>query len=224
MAAVSGTIRLRVYTGATRGRFGAGGPVLRLGAVSTVTASVAVRRRDHRALIGGMFAVYLALLAWAVLWKLGVPSLHEGGTRALKLVPFVAGDGFGANRPLEMAANVALFVPFGVYLGLLARSWRWWRIGVVAAVLSVAFEMAQYVLAVGSSDVTDVILNTTGAVVGAALLAAARRSLRERTGSVLAGVCALGTVFALAASAAFVAGPVHLGPPPRVPGQLSHLR
>jgi glycopeptide antibiotics resistance protein len=189
--------------------------------VSTAIPASHARRRDHRVLIGGLFAVYLALLVWAVLWKLGVPSLHGGDIRAVKLVPFVAGDGYGESSPFEMIANVALFVPFGVYLGLLAPRWGWWRIGALAAVVSVGFETTQYVLAVGSSDVTDVILNTAGAIVGVALLAAVRRALGARTASVLAAVCAAGTVLALAASAAFVAGPVRYGPPP---GEAPHLR
>jgi glycopeptide antibiotics resistance protein len=189
--------------------------------VSTAIPASSVRPRDHRVLIGGLFAVYLALLVWAVLWKLGVPSLHEGDTRAVKLVPFVAGDGYGVNSPFEMIANIALFVPFGVYLGLLAPRWGWRRIGALAAVVSVGFETAQYVLAVGSSDVTDVILNTAGAVVGVGLLAAARRTLRARTASVLAGVAAAATVLAVVASAAFVAGPVRYGPPS---GDLPHVR
>jgi glycopeptide antibiotics resistance protein len=189
--------------------------------VSTAIPVPAVRRRDHRVLIAGLFAVYLALLTWAVLWKLGVPSLHGGDTRAVKLVPFVAGDGYGDNSPFEMFANLALFVPFGVYLGLLAPRWGWARIGVLAALVSVFFETTQYVLAVGSSDVTDVILNTVGAVAGVALLAVARRALRARTASVLAGVCATATVLALAAGAVFVAGPVRYGPPP---GEVPHVR
>lgn len=189
--------------------------------MSTAIPASSTRCRDHRALIGGLFAVYLALLVWAVMWKLGVPSLHGGDTRAVKLVPFVAGDGYGVSSPFEMVANVALFVPFGVYLGLLAPRWGWGRIGVLAAVVSVGFETAQYVLAVGSSDVTDVILNTAGAVAGVVLLAVVRRALGARTPSVLAAVCAAGTVLALAASAAFVAGPVRYGPPP---GEAPHVR
>ncbi|RDV44944.1 VanZ family protein [Leifsonia sp. ku-ls] len=189
--------------------------------MSTAISASSARRRDHRVLIAGLFAVYLALLTWVVLWKLGVPSLHVGDTRAVKLVPFVAGDGYGVNTPFEMTANLGLFVPFGVYLALLAPTWRWWRIAGLAAVLSVGFETTQYVLAVGSSDVTDVILNTAGAVTGVALLTLVRRALGGWTATVLVAVCAGGTVLALAAAAAFVAGPVRYGPPP---GELSHVR
>ncbi|WP_431245897.1 VanZ family protein [Leifsonia xyli] len=188
--------------------------------MSTAIPAAPHRPRDHRILLRSLFAVYLGLLTWAVLWKLGMPSLH-GGTRAVKLVPFVAGDGYGVNSMPEMLANVALFVPFGVCLGLIAPHARWWRAAAAAAAVSVGFEALQFALAVGSSDVTDVILNTTGAVLGWAVLGVARGGLRERTAPVLARVCTVATVLALAAGAVALARPVHYGPPP---GELTHVR
>jgi glycopeptide antibiotics resistance protein len=188
--------------------------------MSTAVPVTASRSRIHRAVLSALFAVYLGLLTWTVLWKLGMPTL-DGGIRAVKLVPFVAGDGYGVSTPPEMLANLALFVPFGVYLGLLAPRWGWWRVAGVAAALSIAFETLQFVLAVGSSDVTDVILNTAGAVVGWAVLALARSGLRERTSTVLVRVCAVATVMALAVGAVAVAGPVRHGRPP---GELPHVR
>ena len=181
--------------------------------MSTTVPAAASRHSAHRVVFAALFAVYLGLLTWAVLWKLGMPTLH-GGTRAVKLVPFVADDGYGVSTVPEMLANVALFVPFGVYVGLLAPRSRWWRAGVAAAALSVVFETLQFVLAVGSSDVTDVILNTAGAVLGIAVLAVARGVLRQRTASVLVPMCAAGTVLALAVGAVFAAGPLRHGPPP----------
>ena len=43
---------------------------------------------------------------------------------------------------------------------------------------SLGLEVAQYVLAVGSSDITDVVVNTAGGLAGIGLLALARRRLR----------------------------------------------
>ena len=118
-----------------------------------------------------LFVVYLALLVWVVLWKLEAPWDTETGGRIVKLVPFVATSGAGASTRFDVVANVLLFVPFGLYLGLLAPSWRWWKVAGAAAAASVALEVSQYVLAVGSSDLTDVVVNTAGAVAGLGLLA-----------------------------------------------------
>lgn len=183
----------------------------RLGAMSTTAAPAA--RASSRALPVILFAVYLVLLVWAVLWKLGMPAIGTGELRAVKLVPFVAGDGYGASSPVEMAANVALFVPLGLYLGLLVPRWSWRRIVCAAAVASVALEVAQYVLAVGSSDITDVILNTAGAALGVVGLAVARRHLRGRAVRVTLAVCAVGTAAAVLLAALALASPVRFRAP-----------
>ncbi|QAY70802.1 VanZ family protein [Xylanimonas protaetiae] len=160
-----------------------------------------------------LFVVYLALLAWIVLWKLDVPWVG-GARRTVKLVPFVAAGGDGASQPVEVVTNLVLFVPFGIYLGVLAPAWRWWKAAGVVAGASLGLEVAQYVLGVGSADVTDLVVNAAGGLAGLGLLALVRRRLGSRTAAVVVRACAAGTVVALLASAAFVASPVRLGGPP----------
>jgi len=153
-----------------------------------------------------LFVVYLVLLTWTVLWKLELPWAGEAGWRIVKLVPFVATSSAGASTPFDVVANLALFVPLGLYLGLLVPSWRWWKVACAAAAASLGLEVAQYVLAVGSSDLTDVVVNTAGALLGLGLLARADRTVLTR-------VCAVGTVLAVLASALVVASPLRYGPP-----------
>ena len=166
-----------------------------------------------RARVVVLFAVYLVLLAWVVLWKLELPWVGEAGWRIVKLVPFVATDDAGASTRFDVVANLALFVPFGLYLGLLAPTWPWWKAGGTVAAASLGLEVAQYVLAVGSSDLTDVVVNTAGGLAGLALLALARRRFRGRAAAVLTRACAIGTVLAVVAAALVVASPMRFGPP-----------
>ena len=133
---------------------------------TTQEAVTADARALPQARLVALFVVYLVLLTWAVLWKLEVPWVGEAGWRIVKLVPFVATSGAGASTPFDVVANLALFVPLGLYLGLLVPSWRWWKVACAAAAASLGLEVAQYVLAVGSSDLTDVVVNTAGALVG----------------------------------------------------------
>lgn len=160
-----------------------------------------------------LFLVYLVLLGWTVLWKLEVPWLGDDGLRVLKLVPFVGSADAGPSELPEVVLNALIFVPFGVYLGLSAPAWRWWRVAGVVAATSVGLEVAQYALAVGSADVTDLVVNTAGGLAGLGGLTAARRRLGARTPAVLARVCAAGTVLALLAGAAVIASPMRFGPP-----------
>ena len=117
-----------------------------------------------------LFVVYLVLLVWAVVWKLDVPYVGEAALlpRPIKLIPFVPSAEAGASAPLEVVANFLLFVPFGVYLGLLAPTWRWWTWTGVLLGASFVLEATQHLLSTGSFDTTDIIVNT------------ARRSRRGR--------------------------------------------
>ncbi len=83
-------------------------------------------------------------------------------------------------RPLEMTANVVLFVPFGLSLG------GWWpsrpRVLVAAFVLSVGIELAQLTMPDRVSDPVDVLMNVTGAVIGFFVMARLRTARAGRGG------------------------------------------
>jgi glycopeptide antibiotics resistance protein len=152
-----------------------------------------------------LFVVYFVLLAWTVLWKLNVPWV--GGDRMIKLVPFARTGEAGASAPLEVVVNLVLFIPFGLYVGLLAPARRWWTAAVSAAGTSLALEVTQYVLAVGRSDTTDIIVNTGGVLAGLGLLALARHRLEARTAKVMTQVCAIGTALTLLAGGIYLVSP-----------------
>lgn len=136
--------------------------------VQTHPQTTVVRRGAARArrTVRVCFAVYLALLAWIILFKLGTPHFGTPFAGVPKLVPFEAAQGFGSSAPREVLANVALFVPFGIYAGALARrgSVVAWMLLIAAA--SVGLEFLQFALGVGSADVSDVITNSLGGTLG----------------------------------------------------------
>ena len=75
--------------------------------------------------------------------------------------------------PVETLSNIAVFVPFGFFLGeWLASSNRtdsWRRVGLVTLAafgLSLCIECLQLVLKVGFFEVTDLVMNTVGGGVG----------------------------------------------------------
>jgi glycopeptide antibiotics resistance protein len=171
-------------------------------------------RRDGRVLLAVLFAVYLVLLAWIVLWKLEAPYVGAAALlpRPIKLIPFLPSAEAGGSAPLEVVANIVLFVPFGLYLGLLAPSWRTWQAAGVFAGASLILEIVQHALSTGSFDITDVIVNTAGGLTGLGLLALARRTFRARTTASMTRVCLIGTVLWLVAIGIFIASPLRYGP------------
>lgn len=83
----------------------------------------------------------------------------------------------------QMAANVVLFVPFGLALTL--RSWYvpLWRVAAVSIAFSVGIELTQGLAGNGrSADITDVLMNTLGGIcgwiMGRGLLLLLRRTTR----------------------------------------------
>jgi glycopeptide antibiotics resistance protein len=173
-------------------------------------AKRAPARQGSRVVVVVLFAVYLVLLTWLVLWKLEVPWIGEAALlpRPIKLVPFVPSADDGASKPIEVVANILLFVPFGLYLGLLAPSWQWWKATGVFVGASLVLEITQHLLSIGSFDTTDLIVNTAGGLAGLGLLALAHRRFAARTAAVLTRGCAIGTVLALIAIAIFIASPL----------------
>lgn len=143
-----------------------------------------------------LLAAYLAVLLWVVLFKLSydvAAVVRDYRTRSLNLLPF---GGVSWAHDGELISNVVVFLPLGVLLGVvLTRLAWWWKLG-VAFLVSVALETTQYVLAIGTTDITDVITNTLGALVGLVLYdVAARYVAREKLDRV---VVVAGTVLLVA--------------------------
>ena len=119
-----------------------------------------------------LFAVYLAALTWIILFKLTVPSniWVLGRDRVINLIPFydtIENKFF--NDFFDMTANIIVFIPFGIYAGVILRGVPMWQKAMTAAVLSAGYEAAQFIFAIGVTDITDVMMNTLGAVIGAAV-------------------------------------------------------
>jgi len=171
-----------------------------------------LRRGEHVLIV--LFIVYLVLLAWAVLWKLDAPYVGAAALlpRPIKLIPFLPSAEAGGSAPLEIVGNFLLFVPFGVYLGLLVPAWPWWKWTGVLVGASFVLETTQHLLSIGSFDTTDIIVNTAGGLAGLGLLVLARRSLQARTAAVMTRVCLIGTVVSLLAVGIVVASPLHYRP------------
>ena len=163
-------------------------------------------------LLIALFVVYVVLLAWIILWKLEVPYVGAAAAlpRSIKLIPFFPDADADASVPLEVIANVLFFVPFGVYLGLLAPTWRWWRVAGVLVGASLLLEVVQHLLSIGTFDTSDVISNTAGGLAGLGLLRLARRRLGAKT---LARVCLVFTALSVVVTVAFIVSPLHYAQP-----------
>ena len=140
-----------------------------------VTGWVLIRKRcsAYGAICLGMTVFMgLFLLDTAVLIRIGDGVAHKTGfDPAYELHYFLFG---GMVRWTEMFANIAVFVPFGFFLSeFLSTTKRFSarrQIGLVALAafgLSICIETLQLVLRLGVFELTDLVLNTLGGVIGA---------------------------------------------------------
>jgi glycopeptide antibiotics resistance protein len=141
--------------------------------------------------------IYALLLVGIILFKFPFNyDLTQNG-RELNLIPF-AGS-FSSHRfgVSEVVENVLIFLPLGLYLSMLLR-WSFGRRVVVIATISVVFEALQYAFAIGRSDITDVLENTAGGILGIGIYVLASRLLAARTNRVLNVLALVVTVLAVA--------------------------
>jgi len=68
----------------------------------------------------------------------------------------------------NLIGNIVIFLPFGMFLGLLTRNKRvsWIGVFTLSLVLSLCLESAQVLFSLGSFDVDDLILNSSGGIIG----------------------------------------------------------
>jgi glycopeptide antibiotics resistance protein len=170
-------------------------------------------RRDR--LTGGLLAVYLLLASGIILFKLPFRGPVVGTARALNLVPFAGShDAQGELLWTEIVCNTLLFVPFGVYLGMLT-CWAFAKQVLPIAGLSFGFEVAQYVLGIGVTDITDLIDNCVGGILGLAAIRALTKVLGARTPVIVNAVASAATAAAsLLFSYLFYLSHVVMSPPP----------
>ena len=128
-----------------------------------------------------LFLIYLILLVWIILFKLQF-SIHDlDMVRSVNFIRFYYDKEIGTEFHLkEVFENLLIFVPMGIYLQMLLPKGRFHGKLAVIAGTSLLLETAQYVLAIGRSDITDLLTNTTGGLLGLALYCIIARLLRNR--------------------------------------------
>lgn len=156
----------------------------------------------------GLLIVYLTALTWIVVFKmeLDISTLRQMNLRSINLIPF-AGSAIvnGKVEVSEILLNIAAFIPFGVYLSMAEPKIRFiWKVLPIFAV-SLMYEVVQYCFAIGASDITDLIGNTLGGMIGIGFFTVCSKILGEKTVRILNILAAVGTVVAVAFLALLIA-------------------
>jgi glycopeptide antibiotics resistance protein len=139
-------------------------------------------------IVRALFAAYMCALFKIILLKLGpadveymwermkynlihpeyiAARIHAGNLVPLKEISRALEVMSGPSQ-WNLLGNVTIFIPFGVFLGALAKAGRpalagvfWRSLGV-----SLGLEIAQVLFSIGTFDVDDLILNSVGGSIG----------------------------------------------------------
>ena len=88
----------------------------------------------------------------------------------------------------ETLANVAIFVPLVAYLSAFFPKKNFFFPVLIGFLLSLFFEIVQFAFGIGAADVTDLLMNTAGTLVGLLLYRLLERIVKRRAVTVMNAV------------------------------------
>lgn len=143
-----------------------------------------------------LLTVYLVILTWGILFKMTfhIFYLIHMNFRSINLIPFHASPIVNGKVDIsEILLNILAFVPLGIYVSMLRPTWPFFQKILPAFAISLSYEVLQYILAIGGSDITDLIGNTLGEIIGVGIYAILHRFLRQKTNRILNLLAAIAT-------------------------------
>ena len=112
-----------------------------------------------------LFGVYFAALIWIILFKMDLSILSFRQPRSMN--PFSASAISNGTIDLsELLNNILIFIPCGIYACMLLPERSFFIKVLPAFFISLGLELFQFLLAVGACDITDLINNTFGGIIG----------------------------------------------------------
>ena len=131
-----------------------------------------------------VFIALFILDTAVVIRYLGIMKHTSGYNLALDFSRMFQKTGQG---PTESISNVAVFIPFGFFLAEYLASTKRFRCGLLfgfvalaAFGLSLCIEFLQVLLHVGFFELTDLVMNTVGGVIGASLALSIRVLFKKK--------------------------------------------
>lgn len=130
-----------------------------------------------------LFIVYIMLLTGVILFKLPFYSEKlSDGIRVINLIPLQGSfDENGVILLREIIQNILIFIPLGIYIYMMKYERPLMKKALPVIVLSLTFEVIQFIFAIGRTDVTDILGNSLGGVIGIGIYALLRGIFKNRT-------------------------------------------
>ena len=125
-----------------------------------------MKEKKNIKLINVLFIIYCVLLVWIILFKLSISISDIFGLdkiRNINLIPFYYSYEVKGHFK-EVLENLLIFIPFGIYLKMLNKNNK--KVILYGFIFSLVLEISQFIFGLGATDITDVITNTSGTILG----------------------------------------------------------
>ena len=150
---------------------------------------------NSKKLTRGLLIVYLAALIWIIIFKMQLSFQGLPHLRNINLIPFAESMVTnGKTNYSEIINNVAAFIPFGIFMGMLLQGQAFFKKVAPVFLTSLAFEVIQFVFSIGASDITDLLANTFGGLIGIGFFFLLEIVFKRNTLKILNLICLAGGI------------------------------
>ncbi len=142
-----------------------------------------------------LFIIYFFILIWILLFKMSFSFNELYRSRSINIIPFAGSIMVNGKLYIsEIINNILVFVPVGIYTCMLKQEWSILKKVSVAFFISLAVEVLQFILAIGATDITDLIGNTIGGIIGIGIFYLFAKVLKNKTIKILNILASIATV------------------------------
>jgi len=142
-----------------------------------------------------LFTVYFLILVWILLFKMSFSINELYKNRSINIIPFM-GSVIANGRIYisEIINNIVVFIPVGIYVCMLKKDWPILKKISVGFFISLGIEVLQFVLAIGATDITDLIGNTFGGIVGIGVYYLFSKVFKNKTNNIINILALIATI------------------------------
>ena len=146
-----------------------------------------------------LFAVYTLILAWILLFKMSFSIDELYKNRSINIIPFMGSVIVnGKIDTSEIINNIIVFIPVGIYVCMLKKDWSILKKISVGFFISLGIEVLQFVLAIGATDITDLIGNTFGGIIGIGVFYLFSKVFKNKTNKIINILASIATILLIA--------------------------
>ena len=145
-----------------------------------------MKNNRQRNLTRILFAIYFLILVWILLFKMSFSLDELYKSRSINIIPFMGSVIVNGRIYInEIIDNILVFIPLGIYICMLKEDWSILRKISVGFFISLGIEVLQFILAIGATDITDLLGNTLGGILGIGVFYLFSKVFKNKTNKII---------------------------------------